>query len=120
MIPPLFAICSVDPVLQGLLGTELRLYPWGEAPLGVLRPYAVYQIVNGTPENYLGDRSDMDAVSLQIDVYSDVSAHVKPIAEAIRDVIEDDCTITAFRGWSREEATKLYRWQLDTDWFLER
>lgn len=48
---PLFKVCSQDPGVTALLGTDpVRLYPWGEAPQGVAKPYATYQGAAGAPE----------------------------------------------------------------------
>ncbi|EPN30837.1 hypothetical protein A245_45243, partial [Pseudomonas syringae pv. actinidiae ICMP 19096] len=52
MAAPIFAVCAADPAVQALLGTSpTRLYPFGEAPEGVAKPYAVWQVIGGNPEN---------------------------------------------------------------------
>jgi hypothetical protein len=121
MFPPLFQACAADTAVQAVLGSDpVRLYPFGEAPAGVIRPYAVWQVIGGSPGNYLGDRPDMDGYSLQVDVYAETDVSVYAAAVALRDVIETRAYITAWRGESRDPATHSYRYSFDVDWLASR
>ena len=121
MLPLLFQIVVANPAVTALLGVNpTRCYPWGEVPQNCPKPYAVWQIISGNPENYLDSPTDMDGVSIQIDVYSDIAASTISVAKALRTAIESQATLTAFRQWPREPDTRLYRWQLDVDFFVER
>ena len=61
MYPPVFATAVASPAVTALLGTNpTRLYLFGEAPQNVIKPYAVWQTVAGSPENYLGTLPDID------------------------------------------------------------
>lgn len=120
MIPPIYDIARNDTGVTALLGIDTRIYPWGEAPQGVEKPYAVWFTTSGTPENTLSCPPDMDLVGVQIDVYSDVAAQTVLAANALRTAIESQAILTAFRNWPREEDTRLYRFQLDVDFFVER
>ena len=63
--PPVFTIAAAEPAVTALLGTSpVRMYPAGKAPQGVGKPYATYQLVYGTPENYLGDVPDIDSAGV--------------------------------------------------------
>ncbi|MBF4377310.1 tail completion protein gp17, partial [Vibrio anguillarum] len=50
---PIFSICQQDPVVTSLIGSNpLRLYMFGLAPQSPTKPYAVWQVIGGQPENY--------------------------------------------------------------------
>lgn len=118
---PFFTVCKADPTVQALLGGVLpRIFPFGEAPQGVLKPYVVYQWVGGEPFNMLNCRPDADSSDLQIDVYGLTTQSSTDVAKAIRYAVELNCNITSYRGTSREEDTKLYRTSFDLTWLVNR
>ena len=47
MYPPIYLVCMTDTSVQSLLGD--RLYPFGEAQQDEKRPYAVWQVIYGSP-----------------------------------------------------------------------
>ncbi len=122
MTPPIELVCAADPGVTALLGSgvDLRIYPFGEAPEGVLKPYAVWQLVNGSPENYLAGRPDVDGFTLQVDVYGTTSKSVRQVREAISDAIELRAYVTRWGGESRDTATKNFRASFDVDWIVRR
>lgn len=121
MYPPIFEVCKASAAVVALLGSKpVRLYPFGGAPQDVVKPYAVWQQVGGAPENYLAGRPDVDAYTLQVDVYADSAAIARAVAAAIRDAIELRASIVAWRGESRDPETKNYRSSFDVDWFVHR
>lgn len=121
MFPPIFQVCAADPAVTALLGAvPTRLYPFGEAPQGVSYPYAVWQTFGGAPENYLGNRPDLDNFALQVDVYADTGASARSVAAALRDAIEPHAYITRWGGESVDQETKRYRISFDVDWYVAR
>ena len=121
MTPPIFKVCAADPAVTALLGiSPCRLYPFGEAPEGVEYPYAVWAQISGAPENYLGDRPDMDQISLQVDVWAKTGASATAVAAALRNAIEGHAYITAWRGTSTDQETKSKRASFDISWHVER
>ena len=57
--------------VTNLLGTNpVRFFMFGLAPDDVQYPYAVWQVVSGSPENYLNNRPQIENHVIQIDVYS--------------------------------------------------
>lgn len=122
MTPPIYQLCSQAAAVTALLGTgaDLRLYSFGEAPEGVTKPYAVWQLVNGEPENYLAGRPDADGVTLQIDVYGTTGTSVRQVRDAMRDAIELQAYITRWGGEGRDPTTKNYRTSFDVDWIVQR
>ncbi|HFQ5326181.1 TPA: DUF3168 domain-containing protein [Vibrio vulnificus] len=118
---PIFSICKQDPVVTSLLGeSPLRLYLFGLAPQNPVKPYAVWQVIGGQPENYIDGRPDIDGFSLQIDVYGNSVSEVREVSGAIRHAIELDCVLTSYRGESRDEETMNYRSGFDVDWLVDR
>lgn len=124
MNAPIYAVSKLSQEVLALLGDpEPRLYPWGwndDGKFPVVYPYAVFQVVNGSPENYLAGRPDVDGVTLQVDVYAKTAASARAVRTAIRDAIELECYITSWRGESRDPETKSYRVGFDCDWIVQR
>lgn len=122
MTPPIQQVCAQDAAVTALLGAgaDLRLYSFGEAPDGVTRPYAVWQMVSGEPENYLAGRPDADGFTLQVDVYGTTGTSVRQVRDAIRDAIELQAYVTRWGGESRDPTTKSYRSSFDVDWMVLR
>ena len=117
----IFETCATDPAVTALLGTSpVRLFPFGMAPAGVIKPYAVWQQVGGRPENYLAGVPDIDSMTLQVDAYATTSASARAVAAALRDAIEPVAHVVAWRGESRDAETGNYRVSFDVDWFIPR
>lgn len=118
---PIFNILKNVPAVTALLGTDpVRIYPWGRAPQNPTKPYAVYAVYNAIPENYLGQRPDIDNKGTQINVYGDTSDSVDACFKAIRDALEDHAHMTAFSSPDREAETNLYSCRLEFDFWDER
>ena len=118
---PIFRVSAADPGTQTLLGVNPhRLYPFGAAPEEVTKPYAVWQPVTGSPENYLAGRPDMDGYTLQVDVYAETGSGARAVAEAISHAIELQAYVTRWGGETKDTETKLYRSSFDIDWLVPR
>lgn len=121
MLPPIFSVCAASPAVTALLGTgPVRLYPFGDAPQGVVYPYATWQVITGNPENYLAGRPDTDGWTLQLDVYAATGSAATAAMAALRDAIEPHAVITRWGGTERNPDTKAYRISCDIDWFTHR
>ena len=127
MLPPIFPTVNV-PAVQALLKTgngPLRFYGWGMAPDDVQRPYAVWRQIFGSPENYLGQRPDIDSFVTQIDVYAaDVPGQRAPMARAIADAIsyaiEGAAYVTSWIGDSRDPETRNFVVTFQAEWLVHR
>lgn len=121
MTAPIFAVCAADDQVTALLGlSPTRLYPFGEAPEGVVKPYAVWQLITGSPENYLAGRPDLDGFTLQVDVYATTASSARAVTTAISQAIELKAYVTRWGGESKDTETKLYRSSFDIDWLVPR
>ncbi len=118
MFPPIYELAIAAAPVKALLGQQPRLYLFGEAPPNVQVPYAVWQQGGGAPENYLGQRPDMDGYSVQLDVYGRTAAESRSVAQAIRDAVEGDAYVTSWNGESRDSETRNYRYSFTVE-FLE-
>lgn len=123
MFPPVFAILNGSAAVKAIFGSNpLRIYTFGAAPAkgaqGYAVPYAVFQTVFGSPENYLGETPDLDRWGVQIDVYAadttpgTGAANARAGAKAIRDALEPVAYVTSWDGEGRDETTQLFRYTL--------
>ena len=121
MVPPIFKVCAADPAVTALLGTgPVRLFPFGEAPQGTAYPYATWQVITGSPENYLAGRPDADDFTLQVDVYAGTGSDARAVTRSLRDAIEPHAYITRWGGEERDPETKAYCRSFDIDWIILR
>lgn len=121
-VPPLYRLAQRSAALLAVLGSpEPRIYPWDEnGDKVVIFPYVTWAEVGGSPHNQLAGRPCGDRVSTQIDVWAKTKDSANAVAQVLRDAIELDCYITAWRGRSRDPETKVYRISFDADWQLSR
>lgn len=125
MTPPIFPAVNV-PAVQALIKTgagPLRFYMFGMAPQGVAYPYAVWRLVTGTPENYMGQRPDIDSITVQVDVFATPAqgpAKAREVAQAISYAIEGHAHVTSWLGESIDPDTKNYTSRFQADWYVER
>lgn len=121
MYPPIFNLASKDAAVKAALGTSpTRLYLFGLAPENVAYPYAVWQVVGGSPENYLTNTPDIDNFVIQVDVYGVTAASVRAGALALRNALERHAHVTSWRGESRDAETRAYRSSFDMSFWTNR
>lgn len=121
MYPPLFEICKANGPVQSALGNNpMRLYPFGQAPPNVAKPYAVFQGVFGNPENFLNQLPVEDSYGVQVDVYAISATSARDTAKAIRNALEPHAHITSWRGESRDTETTNYSYGFDVSFITER
>jgi len=121
MYPPLFALVSADSQVRAQFGLNpTRIFLFGEAPETVAKPYAVWQTISGSPENYISNTPDMDSFSVQVDVYATTATSVRAAAQALRNAIEPRAHISAWRGESRDPETNLFRYSFDVEFLTAR
>lgn len=127
MFPPLFAILNATPAVKAVFGTApLRVYPHGEAPAkgaaGYALPYAVFQTVSGSPENYMNQAPDSDDFGVQVDVYAASVTAARNGAKAIRDAIEQPqlAYVVGWNGESKDPDTGNFRYSFDVDFITPR
>jgi Protein of unknown function (DUF3168) len=119
---PIYQTLNESSSVKALLGTPptSRIYGWGQAPADVVRPYVVWQLITGSPENNLSDLPGFDSRTVQVDVYASTAPAASEVAIALRDAIEPVMHITSWDGESRDHATNDYRVTFSVDWFVAR
>ena len=121
MTAPIFEVVAADDAVRAVLGSSpVRFYPFGMAPQNGSLPYAVWQVVGGSPENYLAGRPDVDGFTLQVDAYGADPLATRRIVEVLRDSIELHANITLWLGESQDPATKRWRSVFRLDWITQR
>ena len=86
----------------------------------MMQPYAVWQLVSGSPENFLGNRPDTDLYSVQVDVYASTADAARGVAKALRDALEGLAHITSWNGEGREPETRSYSYGFTVDFWVRR
>lgn len=121
MYPPIYTTCNNAPGVQSVLGgSPVRLYPFGEAPTKVEKPYAVYTVLTGVPENSLSCVPGIDRWTLTVDVYGVTESSAWLVAEEIRDAVEPVAYVTSWGPQGRDPDTRLFRVNMVLDWYANR
>jgi hypothetical protein len=121
MFPPVFQVCAANAGVQAALGNNpVRLFPAFDEQRFTDRPYAIFQITGGSPENYISNVPDIDSWSVQFDVYAPTLDGARGAAQALRDAIEPVAHISFWGGEIREPDTTLYRYLFTVDWWHSR
>lgn len=121
--PPIYALAKASAEVRGFLygpNGPLRFYLFGEADQATVKPYAVWQTVGGSPENYINQTPDADTWATQVDVYGKTPAQSRDIAKALMDAFEPVAHVTSYNGEYKEVETKLFRFSFTVDWWTLR
>jgi hypothetical protein len=121
MYPSFFTTLTGNGSVTAALGSNpTRVFPHGEAPQGVARPYVTHQLVAGTPENYLGDTADADACRVQFNCYADTSAAAVNAASVIRAALEGIGYVVSLNGTGKDAETNRYSYSFDMEFVSSR
>ena len=126
MYPPVFDIAKQSSAVLAALGSNpTRLWPFAIAPQpgkpGYGVPYAVHQLVYGTPVNSLDCIPGMDNFGIQFDVYAANATDARSAAAALRDAYEGSHNpVVSWNGEDWEPSTGLYRVGMTVEFWPER
>lgn len=118
MLPPIYTILTTTPAVTALVDT--RIYPHGDAPQDVARPYITWFVVSDAPQNTLDSPPSIDQSTVQIDCWHITSSGVVDLAQAVRLAIEPHAHVTNIFLNGREPETRLYRFAIQLDYWLPR
>lgn len=120
--PPIFTIAKASSAVTTLLGANpTRFWPFADAPKNEERPYAVHQLVYGTPSNLLDGAPNDDLFGIQVDCYAKTATDARNVADALRDAIEDSTnSIAAWNGEEIDTPTGLYRVSFTAEFWTDR
>jgi hypothetical protein len=126
MYPPVFEIATQSAAVLAELGSNpTRLWPFDRAPqkgqTGYGIPYAVHQLVYGTPVNTLSCIPLADNFGIQFDAYAKTATDAREVAAALRDAYEASHNpVVAWNGETWEQATGLYRVSFTVEFWPDR
>ena len=126
MYPPVFDIATQSAAVLDQLGqSPTRLWPFATAPQkgkpGYGIPYAVHQLVYGTPVNSLCCIPSADNFGIQFDVYAANATDARSAAAALRDAYEGSHNpVVSWNGEDWEQATGLYRVSFTVEFWPDR
>jgi len=76
---------STDVAVTGVCG--LNIYP-DIAPQNVQYPFIVYTIINSTPVDYKDGQSNLEEISVQLDVYTNNYETTQTLSNAVRNRLD--------------------------------
>lgn len=109
-----------DPILEIVQTVYLRVFPYGRAPEKVAKPYAVYSVINGRPENYLDTTPNIDSKLTQISIYAETDSSLTLCYNAVRDVLEPYAHMVSFSTPDIDADTNLSSCRIDFEFWDER
>lgn len=95
MIPKIKPALMADSATQAIIAD--RVYP-NRVPLNGAVPAVVFQMWDGSPENYLESNPTMDSVVLQITCWAEDVTTADDLANKARAVLEKIGTVVRFIG----------------------
>lgn len=125
MIPPIFQYAAASTAVKAALGSKpVRFWPFDSSPqpgqAGYGLPYAVWQLVYGSPSNYLGQVPDSDNTGIQVDAYAPTATLARDAAIALRGALEPHGYVVSYTGESRDPPTGLYRVGFTVEFWTDR
>jgi hypothetical protein len=123
MYPPVFEIAQANSAVTALLGVspETRLWPFGYAKQKQSRPYAVWQLVYGNPDNSLSCIPSEDLFGVQIDCYATTVTDARAVASVLQDAFEATYNhVTSYNGENWDQPTGLFRVSFTVEFWAER
>lgn len=122
MFAPAADIAGADANVIAALGAPpaQRFYSFGEATEKTAKPYAVWQVVGGGPENYLAGRPGSDVHTVQVDVYADTANQARHVAEVLVRAFELSGYVTSWNGEFIDPGTKLKRISFTVEFITSR
>ncbi|WP_440221832.1 tail completion protein gp17 [Dokdonella sp. MW10] len=120
MIPPVFPILSAYAPVAALVGSNpVRIFE-SVAPDKTPRDYIVWNLIFGTPENYIGEPPAIDNIRTQIDCVSDTSPGVKALADHVRRGLDPHAVCVSFNQFTKDPATGLWLYSFDWSFWVRR
>lgn len=121
LYPTLFTILNASPQVKLLLGNNpLRVYPSNRAAQNSPKPYAVYSVYNGLPENYLGDAPDIDNKGTQITIFADTADSLEKCYKIVQKTLEPHAYMTNFATDDVDTETDLFSVRMEFDFWDAR
>ncbi len=121
----MFTLASGSAAVTALIGSSpVRFWPFDRAPqkgtaaYGV--PYAVHQLVYGSPENALACAPDIDSAAVQVDSYASTASEAREVSNALQNSFESSGYAVAYNGELKDTPTGLYRVSVTYEFLVYR
>lgn len=125
MFPPVFSLLTT-----GAAGTAVKAIVGSNPPQiwedvvpqqhSTARPYIVWSIVGGLPENYLDQVPTMDSGRVRIGVWSESVTERRTLANAVIAAIEPSAHMVGIPVGTYEPETQLYGYWIDFQFWVAR
>lgn len=122
MFAPVSDIAGADAGVIAALDAppNQRFYSFGLAPEKSTKPYAVWQVVGGGPENYLAGRPTSDRHAIQVDTYAQTANQGRHVASALVEAFELVGYVTSWNGEFLDIDTGLRRISFTVEFITQR
>lgn len=119
---PVFALLSASTPLKAIVGTSpVRVWMDTVPPdQSQDRPYITWNVVGGSPENYLKAVPKIDNGRIQIDTWSKDKDQCHTMAKLVRDLLEPTSYMIGVPVSGYEPDTMLYRYTLEFSFWTRR
>lgn len=121
MFPPVFALMNASSAVKALIGSSpVRCWEDVVPQETPARPYLVWSIVGGVPENYLDQVPTMDSGRVRIGVWSTSVTERRTLANAVIAAIEPSAHMVGIPVGTYEPETGLYGYWIDFQFWVAR
>lgn len=120
MFPPVYEVAAANSGVIAVLGNPPRFFAFSNAPSQVAKPYSVWRVAFGSPENYLGDLPDIDSFGIQIDTYAADAATARAVSSALQAAIEPVAHVTSYGAEVRDNDTLSFSCSFVAEWMTNR
>lgn len=125
MFPPVFSLLttgSAGAAVKAIVGTSPPqiwedVQPQDHA---TKRPYIVWSVIGGVPENYLDQVPTMDSGRVRIGIWSTSVTERRNLMAAVRAAIEPSAHMVGIPVGTYEPETKLYGYWMDFQFWVSR
>lgn len=119
MFPPMYALVAADPACIGILGDPPRCF-FGLAEENTARPYVVWHLTGGSPENVFDGPPPHDHFAGQVDIVADDQTSFIAAATAVRAAIERVGNVTSYNPGGVNAETGRFEYSFDAEFHVTR
>lgn len=119
MFPPIYRLVAADAACLAVLGTPPRCY-FGRATENAARPYVVWHMAGGTPENVMDGTPPHDHVAGQVDFVADDQESLIATITAVRTAIERVGYVTSYNPGGVNDQTGRLEYSFDAEFHVPR
>ncbi|GGD57823.1 tail completion protein gp17 [Pseudoxanthomonas indica] len=119
MFPPIYQLVAADAACKAVLGTPPRCY-FGLAEENAARPYVVWHLAGGSPENLLDGPPPHDHFAGQVDIVADDQTSYIAAVTAVRAALERVGNVTSYNPGGKNAETGRLEYSFDAEFHVTR